>query len=302
LRALIVGSSGFIGQALKRHLLAQGSALEGWSRSAERVDEVSYDRYEHHSIDALDPATLEGRRGSWDVAFQLAGYSVPGDGFTAREVVDNLRMTAHVLDHLARIQPGLRVIVMSSAQVYAPGPGRRREDEPLAPRSAYGLSKELCEVWAQARARDLDVVVVRAFNQIGPGMPSGLVVPDLLAALQRGSGPVPMRGADSTRDFLDVRDGVDALARLSQVDAPSGSVFNLCRGEGRRISELAAGLMACLGLQRELRFAADPPPPLVGDPHKLARAIGWSPRYALEDSLREIVAHSARGARPRRTS
>jgi nucleoside-diphosphate-sugar epimerase len=302
LRALIVGSSGFIGQALERHLLAHGHEIEGWSRTAGRADHGARDRCTHHAIDALDPKSLDARRGSWDAAFQLAGYSVPGDGFTTREVVDNLRMTAHVLDHLARVQPGLRVIVMSSAQVYAPAPGRRREDEPVAPRSAYGLSKQLCEAWAQARSRELHVIVVRAFNQVGPGMPTGLVIPDLLAALQHGTGAVPMRGADSTRDFLDVRDGVDALARLAEVDAPTGSVFNLCRGEGRRISELAAALMQSLGVQRELRFAAGAPPPLVGDPQKLARAIGWSPRYALEDSLREIVARSAPGAHPRRTS
>lgn len=283
-------------------LLADGHALEAWSRSASPAPVGAGERYEHHAIDALDPASFDARRGHWDAAFQLAGYSVPGDGFTQREILDNLRMTAHVLDHLARVQPGLRVVVMSSAQVYAPGPGRRREDEPLAPHSAYGLSKHLCEVWSRARARELDIIVVRAFNQIGPGMPPGLVVPDLLAALRRGTGPVQMRGADSTRDFLDVRDGVEALARLAELDAPSGSVFNLCRGEGLRISELAFGLMRRLDVRREVRFAPGSPPPLVGDPDKLARAIGWSPRYALEDSLREIVAPSARGAHPHRTS
>lgn len=299
MRILVIGSSGFIGQALTRHLLEAGHAVEGWGRNAPAARQG----YTHRILDLLDPRSLAAERGPeqgrWDGAVHLAAHSVPGVSFTSDTVLENLRLAAHVLDHLARVQPGLRVIYLSSAHVYRAGLGQRHEDEELRPENAYGLSKQLCEAWARARDRELDVVVLRAFNQIGPGMRAGLLIPDLLSCLRSGTGPVLMRGTDSTRDFLDVRDGVAALARLLGTDAraaadvPSGSVFNLCSGDGRRVSALAQELMRRLGIQREIRFQPGAPPPLVGDPSKLARAIGWKPRYALSETLDDIVGQEA---------
>ena len=51
--------------------------------------------------------------------------------------------------------------------------------------------------------------------------------------------------------------------------------------------------MRRLGVERELTFRAGAPAPLVGDPAKLSRAIGWRPRYALADTLNEIVGRTA---------
>jgi nucleoside-diphosphate-sugar epimerase len=299
LRVLVIGSSGFIGRALTRHLLAAGHAVEAWSRGSEPPRA----RCTHRAIDLLEPRTFESARGPWDGAVHLAAHSVPGAAFTSATVLENLAMAAHALDHLARVQPGLRVIFMSSSHVYGTGPSgsseRKREDDALDPVSAYGLSKELCEAWARAKRAALSIVVVRAFHQIGAGMPAGLLIPDLLSALSSGRGTVVMRGPDSVRDFLDVRDGVVALERLLRADVRSGDVFNLCSGEGTSVASLARGLMQRLGIERELHFQSGSPPPLVGDPAKLSRAIDWSPRYALADTLSEIVAGSMSSSSPR---
>jgi nucleoside-diphosphate-sugar epimerase len=290
LRILVIGSAGFIGQALTRHLTAAGHEVEGWSRSRQSQQPGLTQR----AIDLLDPRTFEAEHGPWAGAIHLAAHSVPSRDFTGGAILDNLRMTAHAVDHLARVQPGLRLIFVSSAYVYRAAPGLRREDEELRPENAYGLSKQLCEAWVRARERDLNVVIVRAFNQIGPGMRAGLLIPDLLQGLSRGSGPLVMRGSDATRDFLDVRDGAAALARLVEADTPSGSVFNLCSGEAQTVSALARALMRRLGIERELRFQPAAQAPLVGDPARLMRALGWKPSYALADTLDDIVAGVAR--------
>ncbi len=290
---LVIGSSGFIGRALTHRLVEDGHTIEGWSRSSEPARPGCV----HRAIDLLAARELDPATGPWDGAVHLAGHSVPGADFDSSAVLDNLRMTAHALDHLARVQPSLRVVFASSAHVYRAGPLRKREDEEIHPENSYGLSKELCEAWACARDRDLRVIIVRLFNQIGPGMHEGLLIPDLMKSARTGTGPIVMRGADSTRDFLDVRDGALALARLLTADVPSGSVFNLCRGEGERVSTLARELVERLGVRREICFQDGSPPPLVGDPTKLARAIGWRPRYALTDTLDDIAAREAHGRR-----
>ena len=284
LRVLVIGSSGFLGTHLASHLQSLGHGVEGWGRRL--GDPGSADDY--HRVDLLDDSALESREGPWDAAVLLAGHSVPG-GFTQELAQENQRMWTNALDHLARVSPGLRVLVASSAHVYAPGPGRRLEGEPLQPQGLYGLCKQRCEDVAQSHAGRLDVQVVRLFNQIGPGLPAGLVVPDLLVRLRAGGGVLEMRGANSVRDFLDVRDGVRALAELLTVRAPTGSVWNLCSGQGTSIEHLARTLVEQLGMDRDLEFASADVTELVGDPGRLREATGWAPGYSLAQSLASVI-------------
>src|SRR5207237_7171039 len=112
------------------------------------------------------------------------------------------------------------VVVLTSAHVYARAkaalaidvrdPTRSQgkpeaidETHAIGPEGEYGRSKLQVESLARDRARDLDVVIARSFNQIGPGQPRGLFVPDLLAAFARETGPIRMRGTDGVRDFTD---------------------------------------------------------------------------------------------------
>lgn len=284
LRVLILGSSGFIGTHLTSHLRSIGHEVEGCGRRL--ADQGTTHAY--CSVDLLHAAGLEHLTGPWDAAVLLAGHSVPG-GFTEELALENQSMWTNALDHLARVSPGMRVLVASSAHVYAPGPGRRVEDEALQPQGLYGLCKQRCEAVAQSHTGHLDVQVVRFFNQLGPGLPAGLVVPDLIARLRTSTGVLEMRGANSVRDFLDVRDGVRALARLLTVRAETGSVWNVCSGQGCSIELLAGTLLEQLGQERTLEFASADVTELVGDPGRLRQATGWVPGHSLAASLASVI-------------
>ena len=107
-----------------------------------------------------------------------------------------------------------------------------------------------------------------------------------------------MDGLDSLRDFIDVRDVINAYVAVLEEDSPSQRVFNVCSGQGHRISELARIVMESLGIRRELRFldqpnSTDDIPMLVGDPARLRR-LGWAPRHGLQESLQAMVEESCR--------
>jgi nucleoside-diphosphate-sugar epimerase len=240
-------------------------------------------------VDLLAADPLPDPEGPPRVAYHLAAHAVPGAGFSRTLALENLRMTARVVDHLAERAPGCRTILASSALVYVPGPGPSREEDPVEPRDPYTLSKLLSETWARSRSEDLDVRIVRAFNQIGPGMPEGLLVPDLLRRIREGEDPIRMRGRDDVKDFLDVRDAAEAWAALARVDAPSGSAFNLCSGRPTKVSALVAAVLRALAIPRDVRFADGRVETRVGDPGKLRRASGWEPRRTLEDTVTTIV-------------
>ncbi len=291
MKVLVIGSSGFMGQALVYRLLEEGHEVEAWDRREGEARPGLTLR----TVDLLGPAPLPRPAGKpWEAAFHLAAHSVPGITWTRELVLQNLTMTARAFDHLAEHAPGCRAIFASSAFVYAPTPDPVREDAPLGSSHPYALSKQLGEAWALSHRNELRVFVVRPFNQVGPGMPQGLLVPDLLARIHSGESPILMRGRNDLRDFLDWRDALDAYLTLLTVDAPSGRIWNLCSGKATPVAELVHAVLAALHLPVDVRFADPAQQALVGDPTRLMGDTGWRPRRSLQDTVAAIIEESNR--------
>jgi len=289
MRVLVVGGSGFIGRALTTRLLQDGHQVEVWDlRPPTEAPGLCC-----RAVDLLgDQALPLPEPGPWDAAFHLAAYSVPGMAWTQDLVLANLRMTARVFDHLAATSPGCRAIFASSAFVYAPAGTPRDESAPLGSGHPYALSKRLSEVWALSLQHALNVLIVRPFNLIGPGMAPGLLVPDLLERIRNDESPVRMRGRDDRRDFLDWRDAIEAYLRLLEVDAASGTIWNLCSGRSTPVSELVHELMRAHGHEHPVLFSDPTVETMVGDPSRLMRATGWAPRFTLQESAEAIASAS----------
>ena len=289
MKVLVVGSAGFIGRALVSRLLAEGHEVEAWDRRPCGTQPGPRER----TVDLLGDSPLptpEGR--PWEAAFHLAAHSVPGITWTRDLVMQNLFMTARVFDHLATTARGCRAIFTSSAFVYAPSREPVKEDHALGSIHPYALSKQLGETWALSRRNDLRVFVVRPFNQIGPGMPPGLLVPDLLSQIQSCGSIIQMRGRNDIRDFLDWRDAMDAYLALLTVEAASGSVWNLCSGRATPVLDLIQEVLAAKGLSGTAHFADPAQDTLVGDPRQLMKDANWSPRRSLRETVEAILSES----------
>jgi GDP-4-dehydro-6-deoxy-D-mannose reductase len=82
------------------------------------------------------------------------------------------------------------------------------------------------------------------------------------------------------------------IALLTQ--GSPGEAYNVARGEGVTLRELFSRLANMVGAK--VKPVVDPSlmrpgdiQYLVGDASKLRRATGWSPRFTLEQTLREMV-------------
>jgi GDP-4-dehydro-6-deoxy-D-mannose reductase len=104
---------------------------------------------------------------------------------------------------------------------------------------------------------------------------------------------VKVGNLEPVREFLHVRDVVDAYARLL-VKGQAGEVYNVASGQGVSLEALFDRLADLIGVHPlpeadpELVRSGDILH-LVGDASKLRATTGWAPRYTLDDTLREVL-------------
>jgi GDP-4-dehydro-6-deoxy-D-mannose reductase len=175
-----------------------------------------------------------------------------------------------------------------------------KESQPLRPRSPYAVSKvaaeALCYQWSQtAKFR---IVIVRPFNQIGPGQRSRFAIAQFARQindirLQRQSPSLVTGDLDVTRDFTDVRDAVRAF-RLLLERGVNGEVYNLCSGEERSLRSLLDRMLQLAGIDAQVRVDPALLRPneqrrMVGSPSKIRNLIGWEPSISMDTTLTDML-------------
>jgi GDP-4-dehydro-6-deoxy-D-mannose reductase len=206
----------------------------------------------------------------------------------------NVIPLANLIDALNGV-PLERLLVVGSAAEYAASGQREpiREDHPLGPSSGYGLSKLFqFELSQMALKLGMPVVYARPFNLIGPGVSGTTAVGDITQRLaearhERGSGVLDVGNLDRWRDYVDARDAAAACKVLLE-SAPSGGVYNVCSGVPVLLADVVDRLVSLAGGNVQLRRVGVKPSQefVVGDSARL-RALGWSPTYDLQTSLRD---------------
>jgi nucleoside-diphosphate-sugar epimerase len=242
--------------------------------------------------DILDPVAVERAVDGCDTVIHLAGLALAGRSFQEPDLYFevNTRGTMNVAAacHRRGVQ---RVLLASTALVYAPGNGALPEDHPTRPASPYAASKLAAEV-VLAGYPGLCSDVLRLANIYGADDPPTTVVGTALAQARAGR-PIALLDLRPVRDFVHADDVVEAFARVAAADPrPGCQVLNVGTGRAASVSDLARTLAAVV--QREggpslevidAKPSGPPPPPLVLDPTRLRERTGWSPSLDLGEGL-----------------
>jgi GDP-4-dehydro-6-deoxy-D-mannose reductase len=312
MRVLVTGAGGFVGRWLVPALVAEGHEVLGtrlpgepppsFLSDAERR-QVRWLQLELQETGSVRAAVDDVPDAVVHLAAVASGAEARRDPGLAWEV--NAAGTARLADALgARRCAGQSdplLLCVSSAEVYgALSPGRARtENDPLAPLSPYASSKLGAETAAfeTARRTGLRVIVARAFPHSGPGQSDRYVLPAfarrLKAARRLGVRVVKTGNLDQVRDFLDVRDVVQAyIALLARGEA--GEVYNVASGVGvslRQIFERLAGLIGVDAIPEvdDTLIRVGDLPHLVGDGTRLRARTGWAPRIPFDQTLQDVV-------------
>lgn len=299
-RALITGMGGFTGRYMAERLVAGGYRVWGTVRSQEPVPRetipIAADLLDEQALaDAVE--TVQP-----DVVLHLAAVSHVANGDIARTYAVNVVGTRNLLEALARQPHAPRaVLIASSANVY----GNATQgviDESVTPQPAndYAVSKLAMEYVAKRWNAQLPLVIARPFNYTGVGQSPDFLLPKIVSHYARGERAISLGNIDVSRDFSDVRDVVDAYARLIEA-VPRGETFNVCSGTGWTLQAVLDTLAKIAGYTIDVtldpRFVrANEVRQLVGSHAKLDAAIGPMTRVRLEDTLRWMYEDARRAA------
>ena len=303
-RVLLTGASGFVGHHLVRAFEALGAEVHGvgFEAHAPSLPLAGWHVAELRDTAALTAAVAAARPAS---IVHLAGQSSAARSFEDPEGTFALNAlgTWNLLRAVRDAAPASRTLVIGTSEVYGPQPEGTRvgEDAPFRPISPYGLSKAAADAFARVYAQDhgLDVVRTRSFSHTGPGQLPTFVAPSFaqqIATIEaRRVEPVLRVGnLEVTRDLLDVRDVARAYVALLERGA-RGAAYNVCRGEGVRLTNLVERLIARARVPITVeidpaRLRPTDVPYLVGNPAAIERDTGWKARIALDQTLDDLLA------------
>lgn len=298
--ALVTGGAGFIGSNIVERLRELGHPVTV-------LDNLSTGHREH-LLPFPDVRFIEGDvRNESDVHRAMEGaaivFHLAASVGNARSIADpiadaevNVLGTLRVLEgarrHLVR-----KVVFSSSAGIF--GELRTmpiREDHAVEPDSPYGATKLAAEklCLAYAKLYPVECICLRYFNVYGVNQrydAYGNVIPIFAYRAVRGEALMVYGDGEQTRDFVNVRDVVEANYRAAMTQGLSGA-YNIASGTSITINALTGLIGSTSGLPIQVTHGAA----RTGDVrHSRAdistarRDFGFQPSVELEAGLTEYM-------------
>ncbi len=303
-KALVTGGAGFIGSHLAQALVEKGCAVTVLDNlSTGQIENLSgfRDKLTFIEGDISDEAILMRALEGCDVVFhQAAVVSVTQ---TVRNPVSSTMVndlgTLKVLD-AARLKKVRRVVLASSSAVYGDDPQLPKIEtmapDPLSPYAVQKLTNEHYAVLYHGLF-GLETVCLRYFNVFGPRQDpsspySGVISIFMLQAAQ-GRAPVIYGDGLQTRDFIYVKDVVQANLLASASSAAPGQVFNIGTARSISINTLWERIADLAGInvtpKHEAVRAGDVKHSCAAIQKALAQ-LAFQPAVLFEDGLKETYA------------
>ena len=319
MNVLITGGAGFIGSHLADTLISRGDDVyvidDMTTGCLENIEHLrSHPRFHLIVESIMNVSVMNELVNRVDHIYHLA--AVVGVQLVVnspvRTLETNLKGSEIVFELAHRFKK--KVLLASTSEVY----GRHYENKPLKEtderiygpttvgRWSYAGAKAIDEFLALAyhRERNLDVVVVRFFNTVGPRQSGqyGMVIPRFVQSALAGK-PINVYGSgDQSRSFTYVGDAVSAITELMRCPQAVGEVFNVGNGEEITIMELAKKIKSMTESPSEIRRVSYESAYGEGfedmefrtpDITKINQFIGYAPTVDLNNILKKVISYFA---------
>ena len=297
MKALVVGGGGFVGPYLVRHLTKD----LGYDVTVTKTEKetLTIDSAVVRNLDILDKDQISELLSEEkpDYLFHLAAQSsVAYSWKNPTLTVDvNIKGCVNLLEAVKDADKKPRVLLIGSGEEY----GHIKKDEcpiiednVLRPGNIYAATKSCQNMLGKiySDAYGLDVMMVRAFNHIGPNQTPMFVVADFckqVADIEKGKQePVIYVGnLSAKRDFTDVRDVVNGRR---------GETYNVGTGHAIEIRQILDEIIAMSDRDIEVKIDEKKLRPvdvpiIEPDIDKIRKEVGWQPVISLKQTLKETL-------------
>ena len=304
-KALIIGAAGFVGNYLIDHI--QKNCI--WSIA---VTKMAHETIEKPGVDVFDLDILDREATTAflkqvrpDYIFHLAAQSSVASSWKNPDLTldVNIKGTIHVLDAVRELDYVPKILLIGSGEEYGHVKQEEvpiQEDNVLRPGNIYAATKACQNMLGAiyAKAYHMNLMMVRAFNHVGPNQAPLFVVADFckqVAEIEKGQREPVIRvgNLSAKRDFSDVRDVVRVYTLLME-HGVSGETYNVGSGKAIAIQEILDMVLA--NSTADIQIEVDPAklrpvdvPIIEADVTKLEKCTGWKREIGLEQTIRETL-------------
>lgn len=305
MKALVVGGGGFVGPYLVRHLKDE----LGYEVTVTKTEKetLAMDGAVVKNLDILDKNQISEllNEEKPDYLFHLAAQSsVAYSWKNPTLTVDvNIKGCVNLLEAVKDADEKPRVLLIGSGEEY----GHIKKDEcpiiednVLRPGNIYAATKSCQNMLGKiySDAYGLDIMMVRAFNHIGPNQTPVFVVADFCKQVadiekEKQEPVIYVGNLSAKRDFTDVRDVVKAYALLVK-GGKRGETYNVGRGHAVAIEDILKEIVSMSDKDIEVKVDEKKLRPvdvpiIEPDIEKIKKEVGWEPVIELRQTLEETL-------------
>ncbi len=304
-KALIIGGAGFVGKYLAEYLMGEcGYSVVSTKMKNEVLDGVDYEVVDMNLLVKEEVESVL-RECNPDYIFHLAAQSSVAVSWSNPQLtVDvNIKGTLNLLDVCKEMEYKGNVLLIGSGEEYGridPDQVPITEDTVLRPGNIYAATKGCQNMLATiyAQAYNLNLIMVRAFNHVGPRQSPQFVVADFckqVVEVEKGlrEPVIHVGNLKAKRDFTDVRDVVAAYECLVR-QGKAGETYNVGAGNAYEIQEILDKIIELSGkdikveVEKE-RLRPIDVPIISADITKITEQTDWKRKISLEQTLMDTL-------------
>lgn len=294
-KILITGASGFIGGSTAIRLKELGHTVVGIDLVTRKHLSKYFDMF--CCGDYVDMLKPEFANHNFSHIIHCAGTSLVHPSFVDPSLyyVNNVAKTIELINWIKNYSPSTQIIFSSSASVYKTNKEVLNEEDELEPLSPYAKTKKMVEdvIFDVHDSNNLNFTIFRYFNACGAlgsehgQEPNATHIFPRLFETRRFGGLFTQYG-DSTRDYIHIRDIVDA--HVQAINNSTVGVFNLGNRHGYKSSEIINWFVKKIGdlnvaIMPKRKGEADR---LVADITRANYVLKWNPRHDIDDVLIDL--------------
>ena len=304
-KAMIIGAAGFVGNYLIKELSKSGDFEVHATKLPH--ENLNTNLAEVYDLDILDKENIIQLlfHVRPDFIFHLAAQSSVGVAWKnpGLTIDINIKGSINVMDATRELYYKPKILLIGSGEEYGyilPEETPITENNLLRPGNIYAATKACQNMIGNiySKAYDMDIIMVRAFNHIGPEQAPLFVVSDFckqVAEIEKGTRePIMMVGnLDAKRDFTDVRDVVKAYVKLINTGI-AGETYNIGCGKAIAIRKILELIISKSSVDIEVKIDANKIRPvdvpiIEADITKVNNLTGWAPEIMLEQTIQETL-------------